>query len=110
MKKQFKVYFDKNGNHITQSNPIDWYVGSERDNYEFSATLQYQGWEGSRSGIFVIWSDENGKQYRSSMQLLDEVLRLNPYNITMWLGNNFIIAGTFTFKKQGTAVLLILKK
>lgn len=110
MKKQFKVYFDKNGNQLTESNPIDWYVGSERDNYEFSASLQYQGWQGSRSGIFVIWSDQTGKQYKSSMVMLDEVLRLNPENVSAFLGESLIISGTFTFKKQGTAVLLTLKK
>jgi hypothetical protein len=110
MKKQFKVPFDKNGNHMTTTQNYPWIVGKEVDNYEFIATLKYQGWEGSRSGIFVIWSEENGKQYRSSMKMLDEILNGSANVTDLSLSDVLTISGTFTFKKQGTAVLLTLKK
>jgi len=109
MKKQFKVPFDKNGNHLTTTTNYPWIVGKEVDNYEFETNLKYKSWEGSRSGIFVIWENELGKEFRSSMILLDEVLN-GSEKVSAFLGKSLSIVGKFTFKKQGTAILLTLVK
>ena len=111
MKKQFSVFFDKEGNQLTDSNPPDyWQISSKVLNYEFTTNLKYKTYEASRSGIFVVWEDGNGKQYKSSMQMLHEILTNSSEDFPTFLGNALVISGIFTFKKQGTAVLLTLKK
>ncbi len=106
MKKQIKVPFWKDtGNHCvypySQTNLV------EVDNYEFTTILIYSGYKQSRAGLHVKWIDETGKEYISSEMLLDQVLSGQyPFERTE---GRLSIYGTFTFKKQGTSIFLILK-
>lgn len=98
-KVKIMVPFDEKGNHQT------WVYGRlmeshARDNFEFEATLTYKGFERGRSALNIVWVSDEGIEYRSGMYLLDHHLKC---------GGSSIIKGTFTFKKQGTSVLLTLK-
>lgn len=104
MKKQIKVPFWKDtGNHCvypySQTNLVD--------NYEFTTTLIYNGYKQSRSGLHIKWLDETGKEYISSEMLLDQVL-IGRFPFSK-VETKLAITGTFTFKKQGTSIFLILK-
>ena len=124
MKKQFKVPFDKNRNQVTfyYSRIAGYDLETDepqveiesgitlKDNYIFESTLSYHGFERGRSSLNIVWKDRQGKLFRSGMAMLDEILRSYPNNVTSYLGESLIIWGTFTFKKQGTAVLLTFKK
>ena len=105
MKKEFKVPFWKdNGNHTV----YPYRETDLIDNYEFTTSLIYNGYKQSRSGLHIKWIDENGKQYISSEMLLDQVLSGNyPFSK---VETKLAITGTFTFKKQGTSIFLILKR
>lgn len=70
------------------------------DNYEFAAELEYVGFTRGRSSLNIMWADRKKKiVYYSGMSLLDEVLKAGKIQ-----GN--ILKSDFTFKKQGTAILL----
>ena len=105
-KINFKIPFDQFGNqHVYNCHSFRQY---EKDNYEFDAIILFLKSKPSRSGIHVYWSDEHGKQYVSSMRLLEEVLNGNyPF---IKVDNRLAIQGTFTFEKQGSSVFLKLKK
>lgn len=105
MKKQFQVPFDKDGNHRTQ----DYYWDKKQkliENYEFEDTFQYIGYEGAASTSIIVWKNSEGKEFRSSMLLLDEILRCKPERISAFLGNTLSIWGKFTFAKRGSAIFL----
>ena len=107
MKKQFKVPFDKNGNQITQN--YRWDKPKLVDNYEFEDSLTYVGYEGAASTLIIVWKDANGKEYRSSMALLHEVLNGLDL-VSVYCGSKFSIKGKFTFVKRGSAIFLTLVK
>ncbi len=70
------------------------------DNKEFYAELEYVGFTRGRSSLNIMWADRNLKIiYYSGMSLLDEALKAGKIQ-----GN--ILRSDFTFKKQGTAILL----
>ncbi len=70
------------------------------DNYEFSAELEYAGFSRGRSSLNIAWADRKNKIiYYSGMSLLDVALKSGRIN-----GN--LLKSDFTFKKQGTAILL----
>jgi hypothetical protein len=106
MKKQFKAPFDRNGNQITYT----YLPHKSIDNYEFETTLTYKCWSGSRSGVEITWTDPEGKEFKSSMMLLDEVLNGSAPLKDLSMSDNLKISGKFTFKKQGTAILLTFVK
>jgi hypothetical protein len=72
----------------------------EIDNHVFETTLKYQNYSHGRSTTHVHWLDiKENRIYTSSMNLLHEFI----------LDNKFIngtITGKFTWKQQGTAILL----
>lgn len=112
MKNNFKILFDKHGNQLVQSEIGKLFYYEERgvrqiNNYEFTSTLIYSGYKQSRSGLHIKWIDETGKEYISSEMLLDRVLSGNyPFSK---VETKLAITGTFTFKKQGSSIFLILK-
>ena len=94
----WKVPFDEDGNQMTYA--ASWQKCTEVDNYEFSATLRYAGFSRGRSALNITWEDtKTGKLYESGMAMLDEVLFHNQSSM---------VSGVFTFKKQGTSILLKL--
>lgn len=95
---KFKVPHDKNGNQVTYN--YGWGDWTETDPYEFSGTLEYDGFSRGRSALNIIWKDvDTGKTYMSGMALLDaHLMNCGGHTIT----------GKFGFKKQGTSVLLTL--
>jgi len=117
MKRQWKVPFDHEGNQVTyyskrrvgfDYNDNQIYVSDPRvtlkENYEFEALLQYKGFERGRSSLNIVWTDENGKEYRSGMSMLDDILSGRyPF---LKIDNRVSVQGKFTFKKQGTSILL----
>lgn len=106
MKKQFKVPFDKNGNQLS----YNWYQSTEVDNYEFNETLFYDSFERGRSALNIVWKNGEGKQFRSGMLMLDEILNGSAPITDSSLNDSLSISGKFTFKKQGTAILLTFAK
>lgn len=108
MKKQFQVPFDKNGNQLTQI--YRWDKPLLVENYIFDETLFYSGYGLSSSTCHIIWEDRTGKQYRSSMELLDTILsgkdRLDSRKFLAGLQ----IRGRFTFIKRGSAIFLTLSE
>lgn len=125
MKKQIKVPFDKNtGNQLTYYYQTFKGIDVEtdesiygvhdyielRDNYEFEASLLYQGYERGRSALNIIWKDINREiLYYSGIKMLDEILK-GREDISAFLGKELLIQGRFTFKKQGTSYLLTYVK
>jgi len=95
---KFLVPIDRNGNHQSWDSRNDT---RHVEPFEFTGTLTYKDFERGRSALNIVWEDQMGIQYRSGMYLLDSHLKK---------GGNHQITGTFTFKKQGTSVLLTLKK
>lgn len=87
-----------------------------KDNFEFSAKLVYKGFTRGRSALNIIWRDEKGRKYYSSMTMLDEALKNTPDDQSVYLGvdvyrgedapRGLCVSGKFTFKKQGTVILL----
>lgn len=104
-KKTFQVPFQEHtGNHRSYA----YYHCKLVDNYEFEDILKYKTHERGRSALNIVWEGSDGKTYRSGMSLLEDVCSGNlPF---LKVDNRLAIQGTFTFKKQGTSVLLILKK
>lgn len=99
-KKDFLVPFDEKGNQQTWC--CGWMMEKySREPFEFNATLTYKDFERGRSALNIVWVSDEGIEYRSGMYLLDTHLKRGG-------GNK--ITGTFTFKKQGTSVLLALKE
>lgn len=97
---KFKVPHDAGGNQITYA--YSWQNTELKEPYEFEATLVYNGYSRGRSALNIEWMDINtNKTYQSGMTLLsDALLKYQKSEIT----------GKFSFKKQGTSVLLILIK
>lgn len=77
-----------------------------KDNFEFSDKLVYIGFSRGRSALNIIWEDTKGRKYHSGMKLLDDTLQKPSENDKLTFVG-LIIEGTFTFKKQGTSVLLL---
>lgn len=109
IKKQLMVPFDSKGNHQTWAYREDEF---HKPNFEFEATLIYNGFSRGRSSLNISWKDKKtGKTFESGMKLLDETCSGSNFNkLSSWgfLGQNLMIKGNFTFKKQGTSVLLTL--
>lgn len=110
MAKEFQISFDSKGNQLSWEG-YSHEVKNKKDNYMFSATLFYNGFTRGRSALNIQWKDENGKTYQSGMSLLDEALSgtLKVKSIVSFDGQ-LSISSNFTFKKQGTAILLTLAK
>lgn len=79
------------------------------DNYEFETTLRYMGFSRGRSSLNIEWLDlKTNQTYQSGMYMLDDFLKgslshecvINPTSLI------FQVTGKFTFKKQGTSILL----
>lgn len=102
----WKVPFDSKGNHQTWGG----YLKEEnfKDNYEFMATLEYAGFSRGRSALNIKWKDvDRGITYESGMKLLDDVLANTlPFHYANIDEYPLRVQGNFTFKKQGTSVLL----
>jgi len=111
MGKYFEISFDKDGNQLAWEG-YAFEVAYKKENYVFDATLLYDGFSRGRSSLNIKWKDQKtGKTYESGMKLLDETcLGENLYRFSGWgfLGKKLMIKGSFTFKKQGTAILLTL--
>lgn len=113
MKQILKIPFDYDGNQVTSY--TEYQISDNCrpslkitlvDNYEFETILKYSGYERGRSALNIVWVDENGIEYRSSMKLLDDVMNGNyPF---LKVDNRLAIQGKFTFKKQGSSILLKL--
>jgi len=105
MKKSIQVPITKDGLH-----QLTWEYGQTTklvDNFEFAATLQYNGFSRGRSALNIEWLNvETGCTYQSGMSLLDEALLGNNNVYPDFQQGIFNIGGKFTFKKQGTSVLL----
>ena len=72
----------------------------EIDNDIFETTLKYHNYNHGRSTTHIHWLDEKENRiYTSSMSLLHEFIIANKFI-------NGTITGKFTWKKQGTAILL----
>jgi len=97
MSKTFIVPLDKDGNqHSWMYNPEEY----GKEPWEFEDTLEYIGFSRGRSALNIQWKGLNTKKtYESGMSLLNDALLEG-------LINGKTITGKFTFKKQGTAVLL----
>jgi len=81
------------------------------DNYTFKSTLRYVGFSRGRSALNIEWLDlSNNKTYHSGMSLLDESLKGNNNPSVSEIAQIFQIEGEFTFKKQGTSILLTYAK
>ena len=116
MKKEIEVPFDKEGNQITYARKDSWQVRDGlvtfKPNFIFKADLRYEGFSRGRSALNIIWRDQTtGKTYMSGMSLLDSVLS-GKSNIARGFEEDddpseLYLFGDFTFKKQGTSVLLI---
>lgn len=114
MKKQFKVTFNEVGNHVchewrSKQRPLpEGYT--QKDNYEFINSLRYVGYSLGRSAINIIWELPDGKQVTSGMNFINELFT-NKTDCDYKIGiEGLWVYGTFTFKKQGTAVLLTFVK
>lgn len=113
MKQILKVPFNVNGHHITYYTNFEISDASPpqlrvtlKDNYEFETILKYLEYERGRSALNIVWMDENGIKYRSGMKLLDDVIS-GQYPF-LRVDNRLAIQGKFTFKKQGSSILLKL--
>ncbi len=106
MKKPFKVPFDERGNQITQI--YRWDKPKLVDNYIFEETLFYDRYEGASSTSVIVWRDRTGKEYRSSLVLLDKILSGKDKLDSKKFLAGFSITGKFTFVKRGTAIFLTL--
>ena len=70
------------------------------DNHVFETTLKYQNYTHGRSTTHIHWIDEKENRiYTSSMSLLHKFIIANKFI-------NGTITGKFTWKKQGTSILL----
>lgn len=98
MSKTFIVPLDKDGNqHSWMYNPEEY----GKESWEFEDTLEYIGFSRGRSALNIQWKSKiHGLTYESGMSLLDEALKEGK------IDSGKYIHGKFTFKKQGTAVLL----
>lgn len=108
MKQNFNVFFDLNGHQLTGTGYPSWRQITSKENYIFEDTLFYAGYTPTRSTIAVIWEDRNGKQYRSSMEMLNKILSGNDYLDNKRFLPNFQITGKFTFYKKGTSIFLTI--
>lgn len=104
----WKVKLDELGNHKPFFNGWESFV--EVDNFCFEDFLAYDGFERGRSSLNIRWkSMSTGKIYYSSMSMLDELL-LSGKGVHRSTSRMFTVSRKFTFKKQGTVVLLTLSK
>lgn len=98
MSKSFLVPLDKDGNQHSYLN--GYFQEFSKEPWEFEDTLTYTGFSRGRSSLNIQWKGQKTKvTYESGMSLLNEALLEGKVK-----GNN--ITGKFTFKKQGTAVIL----
>lgn len=67
-----------------------------KDNFEFSAKLVYKGFTRGRSALNIIWRDEKGRKYYSSMTMLDEALKNTPDDQSVYLGGGRLSWGRCT--------------
>ena len=104
-KKDFKVPF-YGKDQCTYSWGNTGYT--HKDNFEFSADLEYQTFSRGRSSLNITWKNHaTGYTYQSSMMLLDEVLSGRSKSAVMVSSSDkLVIGGKFTFKKQGQSILL----
>lgn len=103
-KKDYQIPFDDDGNLMSypskkfprdENGNVRTWVPNMRDNYEFVATLTYDGFDnGVRSAHRVIWKDEEGHTYPMFISRLGEALETHGMD-----GNT--MTGRWTFMKQG---------
>lgn len=110
MKKQFKVPFDENGNQLKETIHYSWKKVTEVDNYEFDDTLFYDRYEGAKSTSVIVWKTGKGKEYRSSMEMLHEILSGESRIDRKDFAGQLRITSKFTFVKRGTSIFLTLAK
>lgn len=104
MKKVIQVPFDKDGNQLTQI--YRWDKPTLLENYIFDETLFYAGYQLASSSCHIVWKDRNGKEYRSSMELLDKILSGSDKLDNKKFLAGFSMTGKFTFVKRGSAIFL----
>lgn len=95
----YKIPFDKDGKFLNYPDvsPIDW-----RDNYQFTAALEYDGYSRGRSSALVNMKDhKTGISYPMFMSTFDELMKGSRQFIDPPTGKLFFV-GTWTFCKRGS--------
>ena len=80
--------------------PYDWIVW--KDNFEFDATLLFDGYGRGRSSAVIMLIDDKTKiRYQMFLSTFDDLMRSKQHKIEQ---NNGVISftGKFTFCKKGT--------
>ena len=104
-KPTWKVPFDKDGNH--RRSLYHWDNKEEFtfvDPYEFDGTLTYCGVQHNNSTTNILFEDNKGVRYFSSLPVLIDILECGR------IINGNQVNGTWYFKKQGAMIILQLKK
>lgn len=107
--KKFKIPHNAAGDHSpTEPEAIVVYT----EPYELKAvTLKYIGHELNRNSTHVVWEDISmGKQYRSDVYLLQDILTAGIRGLSIHHTGGLHIYGDFVFEQRGPHVLLMVKE